>query len=71
MLLGLGSEFEDHGQGCDARAASFGSLGTEPDHSKGRFNGIGGAQMRPVLCREVIKGELAFPMNAISKVKAK
>jgi hypothetical protein len=60
MLLGLGTEFEDHGPGRNARAASFGALGAEPDRSKGRFNGIGSAQMRPVLCREVIKGEQPF-----------
>jgi hypothetical protein len=60
MLLGLGTEFEDHGQGCDARAASFGSLGAESDRGKGRFNGIGSAQMRPVLGRKVVKGEQPF-----------
>src|SRR5260370_38938394 len=57
MLLGLGAEFEDHCQRCDTRGASFGSLGAEPDRSKGRFDRIGGAQMRPVPGREVVKSK--------------
>jgi hypothetical protein len=60
MLLGLGTEFEDHGQGRNARAASFGALGAEPDRSKGRFNGIGGAEVGPMLRRKVVKSEQPF-----------
>ena len=35
MLLGLQSEFKDHRQGCDPRAATLGSVGSQPDRREG------------------------------------
>jgi hypothetical protein len=35
-------------------------MGSEPNSSEGRFDGVGGPQVRPVLGREVVKGKEHF-----------
>ena len=42
VFLGFQAQFKDHGQCCDSRSASFGSMGSKPDGSEGGFYGIGG-----------------------------
>src|SRR5690242_21610489 len=56
-FLGFKAEFKYHGQGGQAGAAALGSLRAEPDGGKGGFNGVSGAQVRPVFGREVVKGK--------------
>ena len=48
-------ELEDHGEARDPRAAAFRFAVTMADRGKGRFDRIGGAQMNPVLGREVVE----------------
>ena len=40
MLLGFQGEFKDHRQGRDPRAATLGSMRSQPDCRKGRFDWI-------------------------------
>jgi hypothetical protein len=39
MLLGFQAEFKDHGRYRDSRTGTLGSVGSQPDSSKGRFRG--------------------------------
>ena len=57
MFLGFDTEFKDHSQSRDPGAASLGSLCAKPNSGEGRFDRIGGTQMRPVLGREVVKAK--------------
>ncbi len=56
-LAGRLAELEDHGKRGPAAEAAFGLGGPEPHGLKGAFNGIGGANVLPVLGREVVEGE--------------
>ena len=42
MLLGFQGEFKDHRQGRNPRTATLGSMGSQPDCRKGRFDGVSG-----------------------------
>ena len=60
MFLGLQAEFEDHGQCRDSGTGTLGSMSSKPNRSEGGFDGVGGPYMRPMLGREVVKGEQHF-----------
>jgi hypothetical protein len=57
LALGGLSELEDHGQAGDPRAGTLGPGGTQAHRSEGGFDGVGGAQVQPVLSGEVVEGE--------------
>ena len=54
----LGAFYQDAVPGHTA----LGLGGTEPHGGKGGFDGIGGAQIKPVLRRKVIAGQQFFPV---------
>jgi len=56
FLGGLG-ELEDHGERGLVRETSFASHGAVTDRCEGALDDIAGAQMLPVLGREVVEGQ--------------
>ena len=57
LLAGRLAQLEDHGERRHAAEAAFGLGGPEAHGRKGAFDGIGGANVLPVLGREVVDGE--------------
>ncbi len=57
LLAGRLAQLEDHSEGRLAAEAALGPGGPEAHGRKGAFNGIGGANVLPVLGREVVEGE--------------
>ena len=51
------ADWHSHGERGHAREAALGLGGPEAHGRKGAFNGIGGANVLPVLGREVVEGE--------------
>lgn len=56
-LLSALNQLEDQCQDGVFGDAASGFIGPEADGGKGRFNGVGGANMGPMLSREVEKGQ--------------
>ena len=57
LLAGRLAQLEDHGERRHAAEAALGLGGPEAHGRKGAFDGIGGANVLPVLGREVVEGE--------------
>ena len=57
FLAGRLAQLEDHGERRHAAEAALGLGGPEAHGRKGAFDGIGGANVLPVLGREVVEGE--------------
>ena len=56
LLAGRLAQLEDHGERRHAAEAALGLGGPEAHGRKGAFDGIGGANVLPVLGREVVEG---------------
>ena len=56
-LLGRLGEFEDHGERRLVGEAALRAHGSMPHGGKAAFDGVGGAQVLPVLGREVVEGQ--------------
>ena len=57
-FLGRGlHQFEDHREASHAGAVALGSPMSQPDGGECAFDGVGGAQVNPVLGREVVEGQ--------------
>ncbi len=67
LLAGRLAQLEDHGKRGLAAEAAFGLGGPEAHGRKGAFNGIGGANVLPVLGREAsLKRELLSELTGSS-----
>ncbi len=56
-FLRLQGEFKDHRERRQPRPAALRPFRAMPHRGKGRFNGIDGSDVYPVLGREIIKGK--------------
>ena len=56
LLASRPALLEDHGERRHAAEAALGLGGPEAHRGEGAFNVVGGANVFPVLCREVIEG---------------